>query len=201
MNVSACIVTRGDVDLTPILDSLPPAWERIVWDNSKEERDIAVYGRYEAAFERATHPIVYVQDDDCVLGPEAFVELRAAWRSVERFTRDALVANMPARFRHDFYVEHCLVGFGALFERRLARGAFEHFGRYLALNGKRRLDSSPWFNRVCDVIFTTLTQRVLVDVPHSDLPWASLPDRMWKQPSHVVERKLALDLALKARWA
>ncbi len=78
MNVSAIIVTRGDVDLQPIIFSLPAEWEVIVWDNSPLQPyapsyvldnfprtrcvgpratgcdDLAVYGRY--AGDRARLP-------------------------------------------------------------------------------------------------------------------------------------------------
>ena len=44
MNVSACLVTRGDVDLTAIIASLPYD-DVVVWDNSKR-RNLRTYGRY-----------------------------------------------------------------------------------------------------------------------------------------------------------
>ena len=53
--------------------------------------------------------------------------------------------------------------------------------------------------RTPDVIFTTLTPRILVDVPYADREFASDPDRMWRQEGHVAERKRALDLALAVR--
>src|SRR4051812_19761075 len=43
--VSAVLVTRGDVDMTPIIDSLPVDWDWLVYDNSDRRRDLAVYGR------------------------------------------------------------------------------------------------------------------------------------------------------------
>lgn len=102
MNVSAVLVTRGNVDMEPILESLPPAWERVIWNNAGQvhrytpsgrawpERgpsyeftndgivtepctDLAVYGRY-AAIDHATHDLIYVQDDDVIVeDPQALV--------------------------------------------------------------------------------------------------------------------------------
>lgn len=182
VRVAACLVTRGNVDLTEILESLPEEWEQVVWDNSKRV-DFGVYGRY-AAIELTDAEFIYVQDDDCVLEPEAFTWLLAGVRP------EAIVANMPERFRHDFYRNHCLVGFGAIFHRDLPGRAFKRFNDYYG-------DSvaGEWFLRTSDVVFTTLTPRRLVDVSHRDLPWASDPDRMWKQPEHQGERTRMLEYA------
>ena len=190
MNVSAVIVTRGNVDLTPVLESLPSEWEQVVWDNSVEQ-DLSVYGRYEAALTRASHDRIYFQDDDCVLAPESFDALLA---NNMNCTHVALTANMPERFRYDFYEHHCLVGFGCITPRILIEMAFakwERAGYY---------DSDPgWMGRVCDVIFTGLTLpecRRLVDVPYEDLPWATAMDRMYRSTAHVGERMKA---ALRCR--
>lgn len=110
MNVSAVIVTRGDVDLDPILDELPDEWQVIVWDNAstrstrpnvtwwppntvrhytfavREEvdEDRMVKGRYDA-IEYATGDLIYVQDDDVLVSdPERIV---AKW--IEQHENDA----------------------------------------------------------------------------------------------------------------
>ena len=62
--VTAVIVTRGDTDLWPIIDSL--IFEDIViWDNSREAHDEKTYGRVLATL-RARNPIIYSQDDDII---------------------------------------------------------------------------------------------------------------------------------------
>lgn len=241
VKVSAIIVTRGDVDLRPVLDSLPKEWERVVWNNGKPEiswsrtmgdgrisgsstaaSDLSVYGRY-AAIEYASHDLIYVQDDDVIVSdPEAIVD---AWR--EEYNRGFcsegppgcdyggtdlcskcfarrrwLVANMPQEFRHDGYTDSCLVGFGACFLRDLPARAFDRFGDSDAITGSVFDGLHPqFFNRTCDVVFTTLTPRVIVDVPKVDREFASDPDRMWKQPEHYGERVGMLELARKVRDA
>lgn len=175
MRVAACLVTRGNVPMDDIIESLPHEWEVVVWDNSKRE-DLGVYGRY-AAITLTDAEVIYVQDDDCVLEPESLDALvtRAMMMPF------ALFANMPARFR-PHYPDSCLVGFGAAFGRDLPREAFD------------KLPSTPpLFNLTCDVYFTTLTEtRFILDQPYRDQPWASDPDRMWKQPTHVPTRAEAL---------
>lgn len=196
-DVSAVLVTRGDVDMTEIFDSLATAGieDVVVWNNSLEQ-NLAVYGRY-AGIEQARHDVIYVQDDDCVLYPAAIGELVAAYEP------GVLVANMPARFRHGFYAEHCLVGFGAVFDRDLPAKAFDgDWGDPQILPLAAFAGVAPdFFNRGCDVVFSTLTPRKLVDVEHRDLPWASAAGRMWTSPGHQQERERMLALALQVRDA
>ena len=191
MKTAAIIVTRGNVGLTPVLESLPADWQQIVWDNSQRE-DLSVYGRY-AAIENTDADRIYVQDDDCILPPESFHGLLAAWQPGH------VIANMPARFR-EHYSDSCLVGFGAMFERDLPARAF---GKFTLGYGIDRMLSAVdvFFQRTCDVVFTTLTPRLLVDVPYTDREFASDPDRMWKQPSHFLERRQMLELARQVRDA
>lgn len=183
--------------------------------------DLSVYGRY-AAIEHASHDLIYVQDDDVIVSDPA--ELVREWRAEHHRVgvcsegpdgceydgtdpcfqcgarRQWLVANMPQEFRHDGYTDSCLVGFGACFHRDLPK---KSFGRFMAHHDHMiplgiRQDV---FWRTCDVVFTTLTPRVLVDVPKVNREFASDPDRMWKQPSHYGERVRMLELARKVRDA
>jgi hypothetical protein len=238
MNVSAIIVTRGDVDLRPIVQSIPWEWETLVWNNGQGEDDpglyrrmtrsgllarrvlgwseypdLAVFGRY-AAIEQAQGDLIYVQDDDCIVSdPQALVD---EWKRTRRAgqigksgmlnlhveTDDFVVCNMPQKFRYAFYEHHALVGFGAAFHRSLPTSTW---GRLTAALGDagfpRDWARQPSFLRTCDIPFTALNPRVLVDVPYQDMPWASTDSRMWKQPTHREERKRMLDLVLEVRDA
>ncbi len=75
-DVTAVIVTKGDVDLAPILDSLVFP-EVIIWDNSVEE-DEMTFGRVLGA-QRASNDVIYSQDDDIVHSPTAQVQIMAAY--------------------------------------------------------------------------------------------------------------------------
>lgn len=244
MKVSACLVTRGDVNLDSIVGSLPREWERIFWSNGEgrcyvlapdadpsqdetwtnwhEVEDLAVYGRY-AAIEYASGDLIYVQDDDCVVSdPQAIVD---TWLYGANFregsleplpnepqwshgshvvARDHIVCNMPANFRaRHFYDEHSLVGFGAAFHRDAPKRAFERWADYVwTQDGSAPPELQPhgeFFHRTCDIVFTGLTPRVLVDIEYVDMPWASADNRMWKQPWHQQVRNEMLDLVLKVR--
>lgn len=206
MNVSVVIPTRGDVDITPITESFPSGWEVLVYDNgmgvcrtysghkwgvvASDLPDLSVYARY-AAIEYASHNLIFTQDDDVIVSdPE-----RIAWESDSGGSAyGQLVCNMPPEFRHDGYTDSCLVGFGACFHRDAPTRAFRWFS-----GDEHHEYFQGWFRRTCDVVFTTLTPRVLVDVPKVDREFASDPDRMWKQPEHYGERVRMLELARRVR--
>lgn len=216
MSASAIIVTRGDVDLDEIVCSFPPEWEVIVWDNGAKVvmrwdtpdsqiddvpcEDLSVYGRY-AAIEHASHDLIYVQDDDVLHTSEGVQEIVRSWDAAAGDKH--VVCNMPANFRHAFYQEHALVGFGACFHRDAPAKAFGKFALGLGLDLEAmvqwHVDNGDWFRRTCDIVFTGLTPRVLVDVPYEDMPWATAENRMWKQPTHIEERTLMRDLVLEIR--
>jgi hypothetical protein len=237
MSVSAIIVTRGDVELGPVLRSLPEDWEVIVWDNGEGELrrrvlpsiaakvvlgerqpDLSVYGRYHA-INYASHELIYVQDDDVIVSDPR--KLVAAWEDAkekcaeEQFDPkflwhaspeeiraigrgEGVCCNMPQEFRHDFYRRHALVGFGAVFHRDSPDMAFSLFAGAEDINPP--FFTEGWgdvFHRTCDIIFTALTPRILVDVPKENLHYAYGDDRMWRQPTHQAERGRVLELALK----
>jgi hypothetical protein len=190
VNVSAVIVTRGDVDLSEILDSLPRAWEKVVYDNSRRQ-DLAVYGRY-AAIAECEHDRIFVQDDDCIID----AAVAAAYEP------GRLVANMPVG-RWPDYPDSTLVGWGAIFDRDLPQQAFERLQRpspTLLPAPLGLLEHFPFFQRACDVVFSALTPRTIVDVGFRHLPWAEDPARaMFLQPGHKAERDRMLELCRQVR--
>lgn len=249
MNVSACLVTRGDVDMSPVITSLTAVGidDIVVYDNSKRE-NLAVYGRY-AAIAEAKHDLIYVQDDDVIVSDPLEIVNEWVYEGAKRalaggsvdytesagenlptdLSRDFVVCNMPEAHRSQpFYKEHALVGFGAVFHRDAPQRAFEKFfakhGHQHIRPARERpgqgmdgaqgsnLPCTPsstncahpehaHFHRRCDVLFTALTPRVLVDVPIRNLPYYDAPNRSWKQPNHFKERKKMLELALSVRDA
>ena len=197
MNVSAIIVTRGDVPLDEVVAPIPPAWQLLVWRNGDRELvvdgrrftvpDLAVLARYEAVA-YALGELIYVQDDDVVVSdPAAIVD---AW--VDGQEPRLLAANMPQEFR-PHYPDSCLVGFGAVFHRSLPERLFDVFA-----SAGVALERSL-FRRTCDVVISTLANRLLLDVPKTNLPWAEADDRMYRQAGHVEERARMLELARHAR--
>jgi hypothetical protein len=211
MKVTACIATRGNVDMEPILDSLPAKWQRVVWNNGDEMvwlqnqhgaawtfhpvSDLGPHGRF-AAIDHAAHDVVYVQDDDVIVSdPQQIVD---EWLDLlhNHNRDDVVVANMPAEFR-PHYPDSIMVGFGACFHRDAPETAFAKFFDFHTTMTR----TDPLFLRESCRIFSILTPQYLVDVLKTDMPYASDPDRLWKQPGHIQSRDKALMLAREARDA
>jgi len=67
-DISAVLVTRGNVDLQPILDSLIFD-DVVIWDNSTKHRDEMTFGRVLGAM-LAKNCVIYSQDDDIIHSAE-----------------------------------------------------------------------------------------------------------------------------------
>lgn len=63
-HISACLVTRGNVPMEPIIATLPYD-DVVVWNNSYTPFDMRCYGRF-AAVALAKHEWIYFQDDDVI---------------------------------------------------------------------------------------------------------------------------------------
>ncbi len=205
-DVCGIVVTRGDVGIKRVLEPLAPLGDLVLWDNSQRQ-DLAVYGRYAAIAETDKRAILVV-DDDVALHPESVTALLAAHRP------GVLVANMPEEHRPR-YPSSALVGFGAIFDRDLPAQAF---GRFLPLGLHTFLGSTDWahddvapdlgmtrrydaarFNRTCDIVFSTLTPRRLVDLPFDHLEHTWADNRMFRQKGNSKERQDMLKLARAVR--
>jgi hypothetical protein len=162
--VSGVIVTKGDADLTPILERLKCLGEVIVYDNSIE-LDRKVSGRY-VGISRAKHDFAYVQDDDCLIDVE---------RLCAEYKPGELLCNMLPSHQ-PFYksLDMALVGWGALFPRYLT-----DFSEYLA-----KWPADELFHRECDRVFTWLNKFRVIDIGVQHLPHALGRDRMGTEPRH-----------------
>lgn len=176
-DVTACLITRGDTDLQPILDTLPYA-EIIIWDHTRP--DFKVYGRYQAILE-ASNQVVYLQDDDCRF--RRHDELLAAYEP------GLLVANWGHGETPCGYDDVALVHGGALVDRDLPA---EAFARYL-----EHFPADDDFHREADMIFGCLTPFKYVHLPYEILPLASHPSRMCNQ---LWQREKKMRVTNRARW-
>lgn len=117
-DVTACLVTRGDVDMQPIIDSL--IFDKvIVWDNSVAS-DRKTAGRYWATVE-ATTPVVYYQDDDVIVPPTTQLALLAAY---EPGVPTAVYAHGATPGGYD---DLPLVGAGALVDQEMPWRALNRY--------------------------------------------------------------------------
>lgn len=167
MRISAVLVTRGDVDLSPVLATLTHFDEVIVHDNS-EDQDFKVYGRYRAA-KQARNSTVYTQDDDATTSPELVAH---------EYRPGHITANMPPD-RRDFYGDGiALIGWGSVFDKDLTSCFTKYFKRW---------PMDDLFLREADRVFTGLNRLKLIDVPFQHLPCAHGSDRMGAETRHLAD--------------
>lgn len=199
MVISAIIVTRGDVDLSRILASLPHEWQIVVWNNGTgrvswpthegavgftvEAPQAFAFGRYRA-ISYADGDVIYVQDDDCVVFDHEDL--------VDSYEPGVISAFMPES-RTD-YDDTVLVGWGALFDRDLPAQAFH---RWRAAGEETK---SEKFRTIgADFVFPMLTPHKRIDAEHEDLPWAHAENRTWKRPGYLAEKGAYLHRAREIR--
>lgn len=171
-DIDAVLVTTGTRPLQQVLESLQRFRKTIVWDNT--HANLKIFGRYVAAATLSTSRVVYVQDDDCLVPPDSQDAIIANW-GWERIS-----LNFPEGNRVNYAGVHgniALVGFGAVFDKRLATDAFnKYFSNF-------RMDEL--FLRECDRVFTALTPWQSVDVPKENRPWAGDRFSMESESRHL----------------
>jgi hypothetical protein len=181
-DICAVIVTRGDVDLEPILATLPYTETRI-WNDRERGYSRGCYGRYLAALE-TERPVVYYQDDDLIF--TAHDELRALYEP------GRMTVNMPSPWYelagYDT-LDQALVGAGSLVPRDLPFPALDRY-----------LDEYPeddLFYRYCDVAVGMLTPYKRVDLGYDVLDYASAPGRIYTVEG-AAERKAEMQKRVMA---
>lgn len=171
-DVSAVLVTRGDVDLSHIIESIAAAGiaELIVWNNAERE-DLGAYGRY-AAIAEAKHDVIYTQDDDVIVG-----DIRALLVAYEPGT---MTINHP--FGKGFPLDIPWNGKGGVFHRDLPGAAFARY-----------LDKYPFdryfTHHVCDGVVGLFAPIKALDVGHTSLPAAISPGRISTTAGWYEERR------------
>jgi hypothetical protein len=184
-DITAVLVTRGDIDLTPVLESLytfhPVCefgfYDVLVYDNSLN-LDYKVFSRYLAA-QLAHTEYIYVQDDDCIIDLAHY-----PW---DQAGPSHVLCNMPQGHRKNYTGAVQLVGFGAVFSKALVKPTFEKYFRHFPQDGVLHAE--------CDRFFTSQNKTVLVDVEVQHMPYATDASRMYRQADHthrrtIIERRI-----------
>lgn len=150
MNISAVVVTKGDRDLSEVVESLTHFDEIIIWDNSKSCMDMKVFGRFAGAY-CARNNWVYVQDDDCLINSKKLV---SDFESI-KIGRDQIYSNFPVDRRLGYLGSGItLIGWGTLFHTH----HLQSFDQYL-----NKFPKDDLFIRECDRVFTYLNRRFIVE--------------------------------------
>lgn len=189
--ITPLVVSRGDVDLTGILETVTgpgvrPLSEQqvakpVVWNNAAAGVDLRTFGTFAAAAVITT-PLVYFQDDDCLV--ERWPALLDVWET------GWIVCNMAPDFQKAYSGKRDkLIGHGSIFEASLVKQTFDRYFKEFNLDYV--------LSREANRIFTALNfdRCRQVDVGHIDLPYASLDNRLWRQPDHAEMHREAVERA------
>lgn len=169
-DVTAVIVTRGDVDLTPVLDSL--IFENVVvCDNSVEKGNQMTYGRVLGA-KRAPTEVIYSQDDDIVHSPENQERILAA------YDEDFLVGCMWPEWSdgarrqgiENGYDDLVFPGSGSISHRDTWLDALDQYLDHYPVDDFFRL----WSDTLIGVIAPTRQ----LDIRFAELEWGNNANRM-----------------------
>lgn len=164
MRVTACLITRGDVDMEPILDTLPYD-EVLIWNGQERDEQPGTFGRYELMRE-ATHDVIYTQDDDCIFREHD--TLRRLWS-------EGIVAVYGHGENPDGLEDVALVHGGALIDRDACLRSFD---RYL-----EHWPKDDGFYREADMISGTITPSRQYHLGYTiRMKIAQHPSRMCNQP-------------------
>jgi hypothetical protein len=188
--VSAVIVTRGNVPLDdPILDSLIFD-DVVVWDNSQEDEDAMTYGRT-LALARCKHPIVYSQDDDIVHSAENQRAIVAAYEPgvLTGCMWPEWSDGARAQGIEGGYDDLVFPGSGSVYD---AQTAWYALFRY-----RMRHPDDAFFRLWADTIVGVLAPTKQLDIRFEALPWAEggrmadLPDGV-EQKTEAIRRARAI---------
>ena len=182
--VSAVLVTRGDVDMRPIIAALPYG-EIVVWDNSKRPHDAKVFGRYLGIAE-AKNQVIYVQDDDCIVRYHDLL--------LDAYEPGVVVGSMP--YPAEQYADTTLLGWGALFDRELPQKAFDLWATVHPLDDYFR-------EKECEYAFPMLSRtKTVYGFAERIIAGEQIeerPNRTWKRPDHFARTAAALAKAREVR--
>lgn len=183
MNITACLVTRGDQPdmMRRIHQSL--IFDRvIVWDNS-QQTDWKCAGRYMAA-ELADTDIVYFQDDDVI------VPQHTQQRLVDAYMPGVVIANWGHGDNPDGYDDLPLVCGGAVLDRQLCFDAIGRYAQHWPLDD----DFAYEADFIVGVLYPDFRHLYLPF--HIEMEVAQHPSRLCNQPW---QKQLKLEITNRAR--
>lgn len=186
------LVTRGDVDMAPVRDSLIFD-DVVIWDNSKLP-DMKTYGRVLATL-KVRNAVVYSQDDDIVHSPE---NQRAI---LEAYREGVLTGCMWAEWSDgakrqgipNGYDDLVFAGSGSVYDWSIVHRAAE---RYL-----NHYPADDFFLLWADTIIGILAPNRQLDIRFQELPWAVGDYRMADLPDGPALKGEAIRRAREIRDA
>jgi len=192
-DVTAVIVTRGDVNLQPVLDSLIFD-DVIVFDNSTRRIDQMTYGRVLAA-RRARNHYIYSQDDDITHTRDDQERIVAAYEPGMMAGCMWPEWSDGARRQgiQDGYDDLVFPGSGSITHLGMWEDAIDEY-----------LDEWPeddFFRLWCDTIIGVIVPTIQLDIRFTELPHADNKNRMSWLPDGVANKTEAIRRAREIRDA
>lgn len=178
-NVTAVIVTRGDIDLTRQIASLEAVGygEILVWENETgTSLDMKVYGRHLAA-RKAKNDVIFHQDDDLILPLESHQALLAGYEDDGRMHSNMIG---PEWWDHCGYNDFCFFGAGTLVHREEVERAISRYNAHYPLD--------DFFALYSDCVLGPLIPFKRYELTTEILPEASADNRMWRQEGEFEEK-------------
>ena len=175
--VSAVLVTKGDVDLEPILATLPYE-DVVIWNNAEHAVDMKTLGRH-LAEAQCKNDVVYHQDDDLLF--------RNHEALLAEYVPGRITANMPSPWYEKVqYAEkrQVMLGGGSLVDKGLTKIALSRYLERYALDDDLLV--------YCDCIVGALTPSHRIDVGFEALPQCEWENRISTQPG-CWDRKARMD--------
>ncbi len=187
--VAAVIVTKGDVDLSPVLDSLLDYAEVVIWDNSTL-RDEKTHGRAQGVY-LTDSAYIWSQDDDIIHSPENQHAILAAYKP------GVLTGCMWPEWSLGAYQQGIEQGYddlvfpgsGSIADRGIYGDAI---ASYLA-----HFPVDDFFRLWCDTIVGIIAPTKQLDIRFEALPCAEDDNRMCNLPNAVRDKTEAIN---RARW-
>jgi hypothetical protein len=172
--VSAVIITKGNVDLTPVLDSLIFD-DAVVWDNSVEE-DRMTFARA-LAVKRAKHRVIYSQDDDIVHTAENQRRIVGSYRPgvMTGCMWQEWSDGAKAQGIEDGYDDLVFAGAGSVYDADVPAAAALLYLMHYPLD--------DFFLLWADTIIGILAPNHQIDIRFQALEHAEAPDRMCNLPN------------------
>lgn len=185
------IVTKGNVDLTPVLDSLIFS-NVFVWNNSIAAEDQMTYGRVMGARESGAK-FVYSQDDDIVHTPEAQVQILAAYEPgfLTGCMWDEWSQGAKDQGIEDGYDDLVFPGSGSISDLWLLEDCVDEYLRDWPKDDFFRL----WSDTIIGIIAPTRQ----LDIRFDALPCAEDETRMCNLPDAVEQKTEAIRRARQIR--
>jgi hypothetical protein len=201
--VSAVLVTRGNVDLSPVLDSLIFE-DVVVWSNNGSVGDPRPHVRWCATGDEMTygralavacakHDVIYSQDDDVIHTPEDQARIVSEYRPGvltgcmwPEWSDAAAAQGIP-----DGYSDLVFAGSGSVYDFDVPANAIARYREEFLMDDFFRL----W----CDTIVGVIAPTRQLDIRFEALPTADDDYRMANQPGFTEQKREAIRRARLVR--